>query len=273
MDFRVAIKMKTGCSKFIFVAASMFLLMGTALADIGPYSNTRTDSVAVLSWFIYIVAVALVIALLTGGERDEKEAVRILHFLVFGLGAVVFFVDFLYGILLILLWIIGEALGRAIATAAVPYRKKIKNQQNIVFFLLIIIVLAQFNFVGSERQGSDRLVTTGFIKIQPLTPSIAYRNTSFTASFTNALGNTINLTDITMNETISLIPCNLVKPSPAIPSNVKVGGTFTLTGVCPQKKDGEAYDMLISIKYNATMGGITTNHRDTGHIKGEADAP
>jgi hypothetical protein len=136
-----------------------------------------------------------------------------------------------------------------------------------LFIILIIGVL--FSTYQSSTSGS--VIIFGFVKVQPLTPSIAYRNTSFTAAFTNALSTAINLTGITMNETISDLQCNSVKSSPDVLSLVKAGGTFTVTGVCPQKADGDSYDLVVTIRYNATMGGITTNHTDTGHIKGRGE--
>jgi hypothetical protein len=138
----------------------------------------------------------------------------------------------------------------------------------LILFGFIIILLDQLA-VLVDPQGP--VVVTGWVKMQPLTPRIAYQNTSFTASFTNALSTAINLTGITMNETISGIQCNSVKSSPDVLSSVKAGETFTVTGVCPQKVDGDAYDLIVKINYCTSMGGITTNHTDTGHIKGWAE--
>jgi hypothetical protein len=152
--------------------------------------------------------------------------------------------------------------------------EKTSQQVNLMLLsvtgLLLIIFLASMFGVFLSIPNQPNILTFGFVKIQPLTPSIAYRNTNFTASFTNALRTAINLTDMNMKESISDAQCDLVTSSPAV--SVKSGGTVTMIGVCPQKRDGEAYDMIITIKYNTTMSGITTNQTETGHIKGQGEA-
>lgn len=142
----------------------------------------------------------------------------------------------------------------------------------ILVVMIVGVVLWQ---LGVFNVGQGNLVTTGFVKMQPLTPSIAYRDDTFTASFTNALGTTIKLNNVTINETISGIACevNAADVTPALTQSVKAGGTFTvIPSTCPAKTDGEAYDLVVTIQYAATMGGITTNHTDAGHIKGQGEA-
>jgi hypothetical protein len=138
----------------------------------------------------------------------------------------------------------------------------------ILVVMIVGVVLWQ---LGVFNVGQGNLVVTGFVKMQPLTPSIAYRNASFTASFTNALGTTIKIDNVTVNESIANGMCT---PSPTlVGSTVKAGGTFTVASTtCPPKTDGEAYDLIVTIRYNATMGGITTPHTDTGHIKGQGES-
>jgi len=137
----------------------------------------------------------------------------------------------------------------------------------ILVVMIVGVVLWQ---LGVFNVGQGNLVTTGFVKMQPLTPSIAYRDRNFTGSFTNALGTTVRLGNITINETIMGQPCTV---SPLLNgTSVKAGGTFTVNAVCPSKADGESYDLVVTIPYAATMGGITTNHTDTGHIKGQGEA-
>jgi hypothetical protein len=138
----------------------------------------------------------------------------------------------------------------------------------ILVVMIVGVVLWQ---LGVFNVGQGNLVVTGFVKMQPLTPSVAYRNATFTGSFTNALGTTIKIDNITVNETISNQQCT---PSPTLQGNtVKAGGTFTVASTtCPSKTDGESYDLVVAIRYNATMGGITTTHTDTGHIKGQGEA-
>lgn len=140
----------------------------------------------------------------------------------------------------------------------------------ILVVMIVGVVLWQ---LGVFNVGQGNLVVTGFVKMQPLTPSVAYRNTNFTGSFTNALGTTIKLNNVTLNETISGQMCSPVSVSPALAQSVKAGGTFTVTSSgCYAKSDGESYDLVVTVQYSATMGGITTNHTDVGHIKGQGEA-
>lgn len=187
-------------------------------------------------------------------------------------------VDYSFSIALPLIFsLIGTNIGSLLAVQAMlNKREKQEHDVNVImisnaFVLILIIGFVLWQFTPSAPNGNNAF-STGFVKMQPLTSSVSYHNTSFIAPFTNALGTKINLENITISEGISGDPCPSVRSSSEIPSSVKAGGTFTLTGVCPPKSDGESYDLIITIKYSATMGNITTNHTDTGHIKGEAEA-
>ena len=156
----------------------------------------------------------------------------------------------------------------------------------ILVVMIVGVVLWQ---LGVFNVGQGNLVTTGFVKMQPLTPSIAYRNNSFRASFTNALGTTIKVYNVNLTESIAGTVCPggatgslTVSPAGTAVNNlttsyspsIKAGGTFTIVHPgCPTKADGEGFDMVVIIQYTATMGGISTNHTDTGHIKGQGEAP
>jgi hypothetical protein len=139
------------------------------------------------------------------------------------------------------------------------------------FVLIFGVILWQ---MGPAPPRGDVQVTAGFVHMQPLSPSIAYRNTSFTCAFTNALGTTIKLINVSLNESIAHGACTVNSSDVRLNlgSNVKAGGTLSVTvDDCPAKADREAYDMVVTIMYNANMGGITTNHTDAGHIKGQGE--
>ena len=154
----------------------------------------------------------------------------------------------------------------------------------ILVVMIVGVVLWQ---LGVFNVGQGNLVTTGFVKMQPLTPSIAYRNQSFRGSFTNALGTTIRLYSVNLTESIAgTALCPLASQtvsadgtgtnnlSATLFPSIKAGGTFTIVNPgCPVKADGESFDLVVVIGYTATMGGISTNHTDTGHIKGQGEAP
>jgi hypothetical protein len=138
----------------------------------------------------------------------------------------------------------------------------------ILVVMIVGVVLWQ---LGVFNVGQGSIVVTGFVKMQPLTPSIVYRDENFSASFTNALGTSIRLGNITLLE--SIYPQNCTGSLAHLSAlTVKAGGTFTVNGTgCPPKADGDPYDMIVTIPYLATMGGITSQHTDIGHVKGQAE--
>jgi hypothetical protein len=139
---------------------------------------------------------------------------------------------------------------------------------SVILFVLIVIALVQFYFFGNEWQRSAPALDSHIVNIWLLTPSVAYWNTSFNASFTNGWGGNITLEDITLKEEISGAPCSHVT---VWPSNVNAGGTFTVTGVCLEKAGCEEYDLLVTFRYNSMTGGIATNHTEWGHVKGRGE--
>jgi hypothetical protein len=136
----------------------------------------------------------------------------------------------------------------------------------ILFALMFFGVI--FWQLGMFSAGQSDTVVTGFVKMQPLTPSMEYSGSKFTAAFVNAAGTTATITDVSVRESISGTDCSVesLKGQP-----VRAGSTFTVLGDCGQKSPGEAYDLVVTITYSATIGGISTTHTDTGQIKGQVE--
>ena len=144
---------------------------------------------------------------------------------------------------------------------------------SIVLYVLLVLVgmilgvalwqLGVFN-VG---QGGTEII--GFVKMQPLSPSVEYRGSRFNVAFVNALGAAVNITDIDVKESLSGTTCSV---EPLKDQSVRAGNTYVVTGDCGQKNEGDLYDLVFTISYSAKVGGISTTHADTGHIKGSADA-
>lgn len=158
-------------------------------------------------------------------------------------------------------------------------KKRFKSKKFIVGSILAILTALSIFFLviwqsGVFNEGQCECVQMGFVKLQPLTSSVSYRNTSFTGAFTNALGTSVTLNNVTVNETIAGAECNvgITDVDPNIGKPVKAGGTFTINANdCPSKSDGDSYDIVVFFQYATTMGGITTNHTDSGHIKGQGE--
>lgn len=141
----------------------------------------------------------------------------------------------------------------------------------ILVVMIVGVVLWQ---LGVFNTGQNTLVVTGLTRIPPLKPSIAYSNSSFSASFTNNVGTTIVLNNITLNETISDTMCTITS-SPSFGQSVKAGGVITVTaaaGGCPAKASGESYDLLVAIQYTTFLGEVNANHTETGNIIGQGEA-
>lgn len=150
-------------------------------------------------------------------------------------------------------------------------KRRIKINPLLASYLFFVALMAVIVFY-SPYSGGCPVVAVGFFNIRPIISGIYYQGSNLTATFNNSFGEAIRLDEITLNETILGAQCNLVMSSPPLVSSVKAGETFTVSGVCPQKADGEAYDLIVKINYRTSMGGITTNHTDTGHIKGQGEA-
>ncbi len=137
----------------------------------------------------------------------------------------------------------------------------------ILYFGLMVFGVALWQ-LGIFNAGQTGQVVTGFVKMQPLIPAIAYSGSTFTAMFTNALGTTITITNVSVKDAISGTDCSV---EPLNEQVVRAGNAFTVQGDCGQKNEGETYDLIVTITYNTTIGGVPSTHTDTGHISGQAE--
>jgi hypothetical protein len=148
-------------------------------------------------------------------------------------------------------------------------------------FIIFVLILCSIFWIINTQVASQRpkVATTGFTKIQPLTPSIIYNGTAFTAAFTNAQRNNITLTNVTLNETITGRQCSLdyIMIGPTKANNtlglvVKPGGTIVISSTgCPPKEVGEMYDLVVFFEYNLSLDEVTEKYANIGHIKGQSE--
>jgi len=152
----------------------------------------------------------------------------------------------------------------------------------ILVVMIVGVVLWQ---LGVFTVGSNSVVTTGWAKLQPLSASIAYKaGGSYETTLTNTVGTSIKVTALNLTEKLVAAPCNTVVcngvtfvnagGTPVVGANtsVKAGDGFEITANCPSKNEGDPFDLQVTVDYTAVMGGINTNHRETGHIKGPCEA-
>jgi hypothetical protein len=142
----------------------------------------------------------------------------------------------------------------------------------VVSFLVVAIVLSGLNSNVDYGHPSD---TRDWGKLQPLISTLDYKEDGkFSLYFVN-WANTSMIREISINETISRVPCADVevyrietmsaswfRASP--PLEVKFGDDFIVSASCPPKERGANYELLISIDYNLTSGSTQT---ETGRIK------
>ncbi|MBN2250495.1 MAG: hypothetical protein JW724_00290 [Candidatus Altiarchaeota archaeon] len=147
----------------------------------------------------------------------------------------------------------------------------------ILVVMIVGVVLWQ---LGVFTVGTEQVVTTGWAKLKPLSASIAYKsNGSYETTLTNTVGTSIKVTYINMTEALAGAECNTVALNGVTYTNgvgnssVKPGDGFEITSTdCPGKNEGDPFDLMITIDYTAVMGGISTSHRETGHVKGPCEA-
>ncbi len=136
----------------------------------------------------------------------------------------------------------------------------------ILVVMIVGVVLWQLG-VFNAGQGSP--VATGFVRLQPMMPSVAYYGgDKFNATFTNNAGTTIRLMTISLNETVAGGNCTVTVPT----SSVIAGGVFSISATgCPSVDTGASYNLKTVITYNSSLAGITTSHTETGYIRGTAE--
>ena len=152
-----------------------------------------------------------------------------------------------------------------------------------VVLILILAIPAMLIFgvvmwqLGVFNAPSNSVVTTGWSKLKPLSPSIVYKDSgNFEATFMNTVGTTVNITSVSLDEGLGGVKCLNVKVEGSDLSSASVlviaGDMFELTSVCETKSVGDPFDLSIVIEYDQVMGGITTHHTEKGRVRGPVEA-
>ncbi len=136
----------------------------------------------------------------------------------------------------------------------------------ILVVMVVGLILWQ---LGVFNAGQGGPVETGFVRVNPMMPSVAYKGTNFNATFTNDAGSPIRVISVSLNETISGGSCGTVTPSS---SNVLSGEVFSVSGTgCTSVPTGAVYNMMVVMTYKATTSAITATHTENGYIRGLAE--
>ncbi|MEA3255117.1 MAG: hypothetical protein U9Q22_04730 [Candidatus Altiarchaeota archaeon] len=152
----------------------------------------------------------------------------------------------------------------------------------VVVLILILAIPAMLIFgvvmwqLGVFNTESNFLIATGWSKLMPLSPSMVYKaNGNFEATFMNAVGTSLNITSVSLDEKLGGVKCLNVKVDGSDLGStyvlVKAGDMFEVTAVCETKSVGDPFDLSIVIEYDQVMGGISTSHTEKGHIRGPVE--
>ena len=263
-----------------FIAILLILWSQNVVADAVSF-YVKSDSSSVFSLLIYTISVAALTFLVCAEKAEDKKGAKTLFSDLISLGLLLFFcwvcmsfflVDPSYSLLISAFGIVGFAIGKASSVIA-SMQGKMSNKPVLAVFLMVVAFFAQLNLVetrGNSYGSGHASVIIGFVKLEPLRPGFTYLNGSFSAQFENKAKVKIILVDSDMRETLTNQTCALSTEIAGY--SVEPGQNFTLkSSDCPKKADWEPYDILLSIRYNSTVDGITTTHTETGHIKGSAN--
>lgn len=167
--------------------------------------------------------------------------------------------------------------------SAMGKKKRTRNSMLPLYgwaFTSALIVVGLFLWqLGSSPLRQD-IVVTGWSKLKPIGPSIAYMasNGEFTVSFINRVGTRIELTNASVTDKLdpSVIwsdpTINDVDPTVS-PQIIAAGDSFKLDASDngAGRHEWDPFDLEITITYEMVMDGIKTSYTETGRIRGPVD--
>ena len=140
--------------------------------------------------------------------------------------------------------------------------------------LVVMIVGIAIWQLGVFNMGAVSITSTGFTKVKPqLAATGVAANGDVKLMLTNGLGTTIDLS------TLKIVDVNHPTDNSctvARPTNLVAGGNGAIlidhTSRTPQcvkaGKPGDVFNIRVSISYKVSVGGVETQHSDSGTIRG-----
>ena len=118
-------------------------------------------------------------------------------------------------------------------------------------------------------QNPTTITATGFARIKPQPATVSYLSDgSFEAVFTNGVGTRIRIVNASIITRENEHLCAL---TPAY-AGVSAGENFKLVAFdCPKAEEGKAYDSIVKIVYEVSIGEVTTTHAIRGTIRGKVE--
>ncbi|VVB51349.1 Uncharacterised protein [uncultured archaeon] len=139
----------------------------------------------------------------------------------------------------------------------------------ILVVMIVGIVMWQ---LGIFSMGTTTLTATGFGKIKPqLAATKLTAGGTFIGTFTNGAGTTITVDSVNVTDTQKSSNNNCINSTD---TSVGAGDNFQSTCVMGSYvgKAGDVYTANVVIGYNVTIGGLTSEHKDTGTIRGPLES-
>ncbi len=144
--------------------------------------------------------------------------------------------------------------------------KKRSKSSGIALIAAIITLLVLFTWqMGIFNMGGTTVTATGFAKIKPqLAGTGMNADGTFIGVLTNGVGTAIEIEDITV--TVNGVVC---KTAFAEKSRVAAGQNFQMKAKgCAQGYPGDVYDANVKIGYSVSIGGMVSDHIETGRLRG-----
>jgi hypothetical protein len=112
---------------------------------------------------------------------------------------------------------------------------------------------------------------TGFEKIKPqIADTDLATNGTFEGIFTNGVGTSITIKKVSVKNTVAMIACKAeVKGEYGESNIIQPADNFVITAhECGKRGKGVVYNIEVSIEYETTIDGKTSQHTDSGTISG-----
>ncbi len=135
----------------------------------------------------------------------------------------------------------------------------------ILVVMIVGIVMWQ---LGIFNMGGTTVTSTGFAKIKPQLAGTGLDHTGvFKGIFTNGVGTNIAVT--TTGMVIREVGTETCGAYDVTPSAIAAGQNFQITASgCVSGSAGDIYNVVVSIPYTVTVGGVQSDHTESGTVRG-----
>ena len=137
----------------------------------------------------------------------------------------------------------------------------------------LVAILSLFGIftwqLGIFNMSQGSTTSTGFAKIKPQLAGVYAQSTgTFTSIFTNGAGTKIDIIGVSVSDLMRGKTCSALVSA----TQVTAGENFQVTSSdCVSGYSGDVYNIRVDIDYAVTIGGVRTQHKDSGTLRGPID--